>query len=120
ARGAEVVVEKHGVQEQPPLFATGRNGHSKSPNEFQVLQAYIDAYRQLHLPDLPRLTGGAVGYLGYDTVRLLEHLPNVPQDDLGLPDAMWGFYDTVVAFDHVKHQIVLIKHVFLDEQTDVA
>ena len=118
ARGTTVTVEANGRPEAPPLRANGTNGEA-SANVFNVLQAYIDAYRQVHLPDLPRLTGGAVGYAGYDTVRLLERLPDVPEDDLELPDAMWGFYDTVVAFDHVKHQLILIRSTFIDEATDL-
>ena len=39
------------------------------------------------LPDLPPLHGGLVGYLGYDVVREIEHLPDVPPDDLENPDA---------------------------------
>jgi para-aminobenzoate synthetase component 1 len=44
--------------------------------------------------------GGAVGYLGYDLGRLLERLPRRAQDDLELPEAYLGFYDTVAVFDH--------------------
>jgi len=46
-------------------------------------------------------------------VRFTEHLPNVPPDELKLPDALWGFYDEVYAFDHVKHRVILIKTVRL-------
>lgn len=120
ARGNDVRVETNGRSDDGPPPSAGRNGQAHRDSIFQVLQSCIDQYTQVHLPDLPRLTGGAVGYLGYDTVRLLERLPNVPHDDLDLPDAVWGFYDTVVAFDHVKHQIVLIKNAFLDETTDAS
>jgi anthranilate synthase component 1 len=60
-----------------------------------------------------------VGYLGYDAVRLVEDLPDAPSDDLGLPDAVWCFYDTVAAFDHVRHQLVLIANVFVNADTDL-
>jgi anthranilate synthase component 1 len=86
---------------------------------FAVLQAYLDRYTEVEVPDLPRLRGGAVGYLGYDAVRLVEDLPDAPPDDLGVPDAVWCFYDTVVAFDHVRHQIVLLANVFVDADTDL-
>ena len=45
-------------------------------------------------PGLPRFTGGAVGYLGYDLVRTIEHLPARPPDTLGLPDAVLMIADT--------------------------
>ena len=86
---------------------------------FDVLDAYLARYEEVELPDLPRLRGGAVGYLGYDAVRLVEDLPDAPPDDLGLPDAVWCFYDTVAAFDHVRHQLVLMANVFIDSDTDL-
>lgn len=86
---------------------------------YAVLQSYLDAYVEVAVPGLPRLTCGAVGYLGYDNVRLIEELPDQPEDDLGLPDAIWCFYDAVVAFDHVKHQLVLMASAFVDATSDV-
>jgi anthranilate synthase component 1 len=86
---------------------------------FEVLDRYLDRYVEIELADLPRLRGGAVGYMGYDTVRLIEDLPDAPPDDLGLPDAVWCFYDTVAAFDHVRHQLILMANVFVNETTDL-
>lgn len=88
-------------------------------NIFDVLEAYVARYTEVDLPALPRLRGGAVGYLGYEAVRLVEDLPDAPPDDLHQPDAVWCFYDTVAAFDHVKHQIVLMANVFVDDDTDL-
>ena len=86
---------------------------------FDVLEAYLDRYTEVRIPDLPRLRGGAVGYMGYDTVRLVEDLPDAPPDALDVPDAVWGFYDTVAAFDHVKHQLVLVANAFIGPDTDL-
>ncbi len=86
---------------------------------FESLKEQIDAYREVSVPGLPRFSCGAVGYLGYDTVRILEHLPNAPKDDLDIPDGIWAFYDSIVAFDHVKHQLVLISLVFIDPDTNI-
>src|ERR1043165_5986634 len=46
------------------------------------------ALPSLAIPGLPRFTGGAVGYLGYDLVRSIERLPNAPPDTLDVPDAI--------------------------------
>ncbi|HEX7071866.1 MAG TPA: anthranilate synthase component I, partial [Rhodothermales bacterium] len=119
ARDRDVRVEANGRAEELPVRAHGGNGRACSANVFDVLQSHLDSYREVRLPDLPRLTGGAVGFLGYDAVRLLERLPEAPPDELGLPDAIWGFYDTVVAFDHVKHQLILIRNAFIDPETDL-
>lgn len=86
---------------------------------FHELKKLTTAYTEPDIPGLPRLTGGAVGFSAYDTFRLVEHLPNVPEDDLKLPEAVWAFYDQIFAFDHVQHQVVLIKTVFVDEATDL-
>lgn len=108
ATGSSVIIED----------AEGRR--SADGNVFEAMQRELDRYTEVKISGLPRFTCGAVGYLGYDAVRLVEHLPNQPSDDLGLPDAVWCFYDTVAAFDHVKHQLVLISGAFVDEETDLA
>ena len=87
-------------------------------NIFTVLQQMLDRYTEVKIPGLPRFASGAVGYLGYDAVRLLEHLPSEQPDDLALPDAIWCFYDTFAAFDHVKHQLVLISSAFIHPDVD--
>lgn len=106
ARGAEVTVETDGRETRV------------AGDVFSVLQRMLDRYTEIKTPGLPRLTCGAVGYLGYDVVRLLERLPHPPPDDQGLPDAVWCFYDTLVAFDHVKHQLVLMASAFVEPETD--
>lgn len=86
---------------------------------FEVLKELTTAYSEPKLADLPRLTGGAVGYSSYDTVRQVETLPNVPSDELNLPEAVWAFYDEIYAFDHVKQQVVIIKTAFIEEESDL-
>lgn len=93
----------------------GKEIEKLSPNYFEELKKFTTAYLEPKIQDLPRLTGGAVGYSAYDTFRLVEDLPNMPEDRLDIPDAVWSFYDEIFAFDHVKHQIVLIKTVFVEK-----
>jgi len=59
---------------------------------------------------LPRFTGGAVGYLGYDIVRHFERLPATATVDLDVPDAVFLLVDTLVIFDHVMHQLVILAN----------
>ena len=96
------------------------NGESKKLDGtyFDNLRNLTVNFKEPDIPDLPRLTGGAVGYSSYDTIRLIEDLPDVPEDDLKLPEAIWAFYDEIYAFDHVKHRIILIKTVFIDKDDD--
>ena len=86
---------------------------------FDKLKELTTAYSEPPLPELPRLKGGAVGFSAYDTFRQVEDLPNVPEDDLNLPEAIWAFYDEILAIDHVKHQVVLIKTIFTEEESDL-
>ena len=86
---------------------------------FKTMSELTGAYKEPEIPDLPRLTGGAVGFSAYDTIRYSEYLPDIPEDDLNLPEAIWAFYDEIYAFDHVKHRIILIKTVFLKDDDDL-
>ena len=70
-----------------------------------ALEALLDRYRAPPLPDLPPLHGGVVGYLGYDVVREVERLPDVPPDDRGLPDAVLSVIGALAAFDHWRQRV---------------
>ncbi len=86
---------------------------------FEALRKLTTAYKEPDLPELPRLTGGAVGFSSYDTVREVEKLTSTPLEDVVLPEAIWAFYDEIIAFDHVKNQLVLMKTVFIEPETDL-
>ena len=85
---------------------------------FDALKELTTQHTEPKLPDLPRLTGGAVGFSSYDTVREVEELGDVPKDELNIPEAIWAFYDEVYAFDHVKQQVIIIKTVFVDDKNE--
>lgn len=87
---------------------------------FEALKELTTQHREPKLPGLPRLTGGAVGFSSYDTVREIEQLENMPEPDMQLPEAVWAFYDEVFAFDHVKQQVIIIKTVFVDDEENHA
>ena len=70
------------------------------------------------LDGLPPLHGGLVGYLGYDVVREVERLPDVPEDDLGHPDAALVVIGQFCAFDHWRQRIVLIDNVVVPVLSD--
>lgn len=76
-----------------------------------VLKAYLRQYRSPSLPDLPRFTGGAVGFFGYDLLQYYEKLPAHRNDDLQLHDIKFMFCDQVIAFDHFKQQLKVIANV---------
>jgi anthranilate synthase component 1 len=79
-----------------------------------VLGSYLREYRPVRLPDLPRFVGGAVGYMSYEAVGHFERLPLPERRAYDMPEGMWQFVDTLLAFDHLKHKIKVISHVHLD------
>ena len=86
------------------------------PADFMTtLRATLKRYKSVRLPNLPPFTGGAVGYFGYDMVRTVEDIPDTTTDDLGVDDAVLMFYKTILAFDHLKHQIHIISNLLVDE-----
>jgi anthranilate synthase component I len=90
-----------------------------------AIAAILDAYRSPPMEGLPPFHGGLVGYLGYDVVREVERLPDVPPDDLGLPDAVLLVVGDLAVFDHWRQRVTLISTAYLprhasDAQLDAA
>jgi len=81
-----------------------------------ALEGLLAAYRSPPLDGLPPLHGGVVGYLGYDVVREVEHLPAVPPDDLGHPDAVLSVIGQLAAYDHWRQRVTLIDCVPMPEE----
>ena len=96
AQGEQITIER------------GRRGELVSGNVFQVLKQMLRAHRPAHIPGLPPFTAGAVGYFAYDAVRRLENIGNRAKDDLAIPDCILMFFDRLLAFDHLRHQIHII------------
>ena len=81
------------------------NGREKShkADPFEVLGQILNRYQMAPPLDAPvPFWGGAVGFFSYDLGRRIETLPAVAIDDLDIPDLVLGFYDTIVAVDHLK------------------
>ncbi len=79
-----------------------------------AIEHLLAAWRAPVLEDLPPLHGGIMGYLGYDVVREVEHLPDVPTDDLGYPDAMVSVIGQLAAYDHWRQRVSLIENVLVE------
>lgn len=96
ARGRNIVVSE------------GKRQRSLTGDIFAELKRELSGHTPARLPGLPPFTAGAVGFFAYDAVRLIEKLPSLAKDELGVPDACLMFFDQVLAFDHVKKEIHLI------------
>ena len=80
-----------------------------------ALKDLIRSYVPVHVEGLPRFTGGAVGYLGYDGIRLVEDIPASGADDLELDDMVFAVFGAVLAFDNLRHTILLIANADLGQ-----
>ena len=80
----------------------------EADDPFNALRDLLGRYQAAQLPGLPRFCGGAVGYASYDSARYSEHLPNAPNDDRGLPDLAFAFYDRMVIFDHIRKTVLVV------------
>jgi anthranilate synthase component 1 len=88
----------------------------------EALRELIVPHTAVKAPGLPPFSAGAVGYFGYDAVSWFERLPDKAssraKEDLDIDTAVVMFFSSLLAFDHVKHQIHIIANVFTDGLTD--
>jgi len=84
----------------------------------ETMRRLLAGYSSPAIEGLPRFTGGAVGFFGYDLLQYYEKLPPHRNDDLQMEDIEFMFCDQVIAFDHVKHQIHIIANVHIPEGGD--
>jgi anthranilate synthase component 1 len=105
-------IEAHGQQVR--VITSEGTDQFDSDDPLGELERRIAEVRAATLADLPPFTSGAVGYAGYDVVRYSENLPNAPEDDRGLPDLAFAFYDHMIVFDHVQKTIVVVAMARVD------
>jgi anthranilate synthase component 1 len=109
--GNRAIVHRNG--ERQKLDLDGRDC-------LQVIQEILAQRQVVAVPGLPRFFGGAVGYIGYDMVRHFERLPECSQDELGLPECVFVFTDTMIIFDHVQHKMKIVANTFVDGPAEMA
>ncbi|MGB8065865.1 MAG: anthranilate synthase component I [Candidatus Sulfotelmatobacter sp.] len=95
----------------------GRRRQVVQENIFEVVKRLLREHRPANVPGLPPFTAGAVGYFCYDVVRQLEKIGDRAKDDLSLPDAELMFFDRLLAFDHLRHQIHIVATADVSEET---
>ena len=105
SQGDEITIER------------GKKRERRSGNIFQVLKELLRAHKPATIPGLPPFSAGAVGYFAYDVVRRLENIGERAKDDLHVPDCALMFFDRLLAFDHLRHQIHIIATADVSEET---
>ncbi|KAL1605294.1 anthranilate synthase component 1 [Paraconiothyrium brasiliense] len=103
------------------ILKTGK-GHGPEADPLPLLEKELAKSRVATVPSmqLPPMTGGAVGYVGYDCVQYFE--PKTKRDDvkdvLGVPESLFMLFDTVVALDHFAQVVKVITYVKVPESLD--
>lgn len=96
SRGSDIKIER------------GRKVERRTGDIFQVMKELLRQHRPAAMEGLPPFTAGAVGYCAYDIARQLENIGARAKDDLDVPDCVLMFFDRVLAFDHLRHQIHIV------------
>src|SRR5690606_14839837 len=81
----------------------------------EALRALLERGRTRRVESHPPLTGGLVGFIGWDAVRELEHLPNPPESDYSIPMQAMSFVSELVVVDHHRGVVQLIATVLIDD-----
>ncbi len=116
-----------GIQPEKIIFNDGnkltekQNGKTsvRQQSIFDFIKTEIKKYRQPKIDSLPGFTGGMVGFLGYENISLIEKVITFNYSDSPVPDSIFGIYNTVLAFDHFKHRIILISNAVIAPGTNI-
>jgi len=100
------------------------DGHIRevsNADPLDVLKEYMERYRIVKDPALPRFTGGAVGFIGYDMVSAFEpRVPPVENDEIGNPDMVQMVTNALIIFDRVNHTMKVVANAYVDDDADKA
>ena len=97
------------------VIKTGPGQAAGQVDPLTLVQAELDQYQLIPVENLPRFHGGAVGYLAYDTISYFEpRVRPMTADPQGLPESVFTFVDTLLVFDHLRHDIKVVSHVRLN------
>ena len=102
--GSQIEIIRHGRKE--------RRAFDGDP--LDAVKDILSEYRPVPNPALPRFFGGAVGFIGYDSVRFFERMPERKKPGLGLPDIFFMITDTLVIFDNVTHMIKVVSNAHIN------
>lgn len=90
------------------VVGRGSKRETRSGSLFEAAKDLLQEHRLAHIPGLPPFLSGAVGFCSYDIVRQLENIGEDTKDDLQVPDCVLMFFNRLLAFDHLRHQIHII------------
>ncbi len=98
---------------------SGEENKTFTGSIFDQLKTELKNIKHPVVSELPGFTGGIVGFLGYENISLIEPVVKFSYERSDSYDSVFGVYKTILAFDHYKHQIILITNISLNENSDV-
>ena len=116
------VIENGKVVEKFAIPAPGKEPCENCVRDgLEVVEKVLARYKAVALPGLPRFTGGAVGFIGYEFIHDVEPVvPRPPQDDLGTPVMYFLIADELLVFDRVAQTLTIIVNAVLDGKSGAA
>lgn len=103
-------------KEKVQITRDGKEEARDSADPIADLEQLVCELKAVPIKDVPSFCCMAVGYASYDSVRYVEHLPDEPTDDTGLPDLFFMFYDLVIVFDHMNKTVKVVAAARLDQR----
>ena len=103
------------------VIKTGPGQKGGEVDPLLAVEQEMDQYKLVPVEGLPGFHGGAVGYLAYDSIRYFEpRVPPMPADPQGVPESIFMFGETLLVFDHLRHDIKVVSHVYLNGDIENA
>ena len=113
------IIRAHGSATEIAEGSTTSRVAAADPLE--ALKAYMSRYTPVKEPALPRFTGGAVGFIGYDMISVFEpRVPVLTADAIGNPDMVMMVTNSIIIFDRVKHTMKIVANAYVDGDSDKA
>src|ERR1043166_8626374 len=122
-RGARLEVLENGkVTDQfTTAHAEGPEGDKSVKDGLEVVEQLLKKFRPVSLGGLPRFTGGAVGFIGYEFIHDVEPVvPRPAHDELQTPTMVFLIADELLIFDHVAQTILVLVNAVVDEAATPA
>ncbi|MFO8011202.1 MAG: anthranilate synthase component I [Dehalococcoidia bacterium] len=110
------------MEDRARIYSNGslREIHLHNRDPLHLIKEILQERTSIQIEGLPPFCGGAVGYMSYDTISFFEDLPRPSRDELDLPECVFLFTDTMLAFDHVQHKMKIIANAYIDGDADQA
>ncbi len=99
------------------IITTGPGQEYGEVDPLTLVEEEMLRHKLIPVDGLPGFHGGAVGYVAYDAIRYFEpRVPEMPEDPQGVPESVFMFGETILIFDHLRHDIKVVSHARLGGQ----